>query len=113
MAIKTDFPTFFTVLARWPREVRLMTVEWEQIENEKEALECLKQNERAILVFRCDADCARRDISEDIAWSWLRELIAGGFNPEEDDMPTFIAEHISISDAIQHFSRDYIPEAAE
>ncbi len=113
MADRTEFTTFYTVLARWPHEVRLMSIEWEVIESEKEALEAVKQNDHSILVFRNDPDVPRRDVSEDIAWKWLRELITEGFSPEEDDMPSFIAELIKIEDAIKEFSDGRIPMAAE
>ncbi len=59
--------TFFTVFARWPDEVRLFSIEWEMIETTAEALAAVRQNPRAVCVFRHDPDGPHRDVSEDIA----------------------------------------------
>ena len=90
--------TYFTIFARWPDEVRLLSIEWEMIETEAEALAALRQNERAILVLRSDPDCPRRDVSEDIARAWLEELLASGFNPDQDRLPAFIGEYLTKDD---------------
>lgn len=87
--------TFFTVFARWPDEVRLFSIEWEMIETTAEALAAVRQNPRAVCVFRHDPDGPHRDVSEDIARAWLDELIAAGFDAEEDTLPTFIGEHLT------------------
>jgi hypothetical protein len=51
--------TFFRVFARWPREVRFFSIEWELIETEAEALAVVKETENAVLVFRNDPDVPR------------------------------------------------------
>jgi hypothetical protein len=90
--------TYFTIFARWPDEIRLLSIEWEMIETEAEALAALRQNERAVLVLRSDPDCPRRDVSEDIARAWLEELVAAGFNPAQDRLPAFIGEYLTEDD---------------
>lgn len=105
--------TFYTVLCRWPREIRLFTIESTTIENDAEALEAVKQNDNAAAVFRHDYDIPRKDVSEDIARLWLDEMIDGGFNPEEDNLPPFIEAHIGIEQAIRIFVDGRMPMAAE
>lgn len=90
--------TYFTIFARWPDEIRLLSIEWEMIETETEALAALRQNERAVLVLRSDPDCPRRDVSEDIARAWLEELLASGFNPAQDTLPAYIREYLTEND---------------
>jgi hypothetical protein len=90
--------TYFTIFARWPDEIRLLSIEWEMIETEAEALAALRQNERAVLVLRSDPDCPRRDVSEDIARAWLDELLAAGFDPGQDRLPSFIREYLTEDD---------------
>lgn len=99
--------TYFTLLARWPGEIRLFTVEHPLIENEQEALEAVKRNDHAAFVFRNDPDAPRRDVSEDIARAWLTEWIKDGNSPEDDEMPEFVARHISHDEAVRLFSEDY------
>lgn len=98
VAPKTDAiadQTYFTLFARWPNEVGLMTVEWSMIQTMAEALEAVKQNERTVLVFRNDPDVPRRDVSEDLARIWLKELWVHGFDPAEESVPAFIGEHLT------------------
>ena len=78
MKIASMAERIYTVFARWPREVRLFTVEWEMIENEAEALKAVKETENAVLVIRNDPDIPRTNVSEDIARIWLRELMERG-----------------------------------
>jgi hypothetical protein len=90
--------TYFTVFARWPDEVRLLSIEWKMIQTPAEALAAVRQNRQAVLVFRCDPDVPRRDVSEDIARAWLDELLDAGFNPNQDMIPAFIGEHVTRDD---------------
>jgi hypothetical protein len=92
--------TYFTVFARWPREVRLFSVEWELIETEAEALEAVKHTYNAALVFRHDPDVPRKDVSEDIARAWLSQIIGRGFDPGRDRLPEFIRQHLSADDVV-------------
>jgi hypothetical protein len=86
--------SYFTIFTRWPDEIRLLSIEWEMIETPQEALEAVRQNANAVLVFRHDPDTPRRDVSEDIARAWLEELRAKGFDSTDDTLPAFIATHL-------------------
>ena len=86
--------SYFTVFTRWPDEIRLLSIEWEMIETLGEALAAVRQNERAVLVFRHDPDVPRRDVSEDIARAWLAELEAQGLDTGQDALPAFIRQHL-------------------
>lgn len=96
--------TFFAIFARWPDEVRLLTIEHPIIETLGEALEALRQHPRAVLAVRCDPDCPPRDVSEDLALTWLDQWIAAGSNPVDDIMPAFVAEHITSDRAYEIFA---------
>jgi hypothetical protein len=86
--------SYFTVFTRWPDEIRLLSIEWEMIASPAEALAAVRQNERAVLVFRHDPDVPRRDVSEDIARAWLAELEAQGLDAGQDALPAFIHQHL-------------------
>jgi hypothetical protein len=75
--------TFFTVWARWPGQLRLASIEWDMIETEDEAIAVLRENPRAVVVFRHDSDVSRRDVSEDIA----RQETLGPFYPVRIRIP--------------------------
>ena len=94
--------TYFTVFARRPDEVRLFYIEWEMIQTAAEALAAVRQNRRAVRVFRHDPDSPHRDVSEDIARAWLAELAANGFDAEADILPAFIGEHLSPAQIAGH-----------
>ncbi len=94
--------TYFTIFARWPREVRLFSIEWALIETEVEALAVLKETENAVLVFRNDPDVPRTDVSEDLARTWLHELNARGISLSGNDLPSFIREHLSEDEIAQN-----------
>lgn len=102
--------SFYTIWARWPGHDRLFSVEWEMIETEAEVITVLRENRRAVLVFRHDPDVPRRDVSEDMALLWLRERVARGY--DQTDLPEFIAENLS-SDAIARVTHRSWPMAAE
>jgi hypothetical protein len=104
-----EFPTFYTIWCRWPGEIRLFTVEAPEIHTDAEAMAELKQHENAVRVFRHDYDVPRRDVSEDLAEQWLSDLFLAGFDPQTDDMPAFIAEHISRNRAIAEWEVSVIP----
>lgn len=90
--------TYFTVFAQWSSEVRLFSVEWEIIGTEREALEAVQQNDHAALVFRSDPDIPRKDVSEDIARLWARQIIDRGYDPTRDVLPEFISRHLTADD---------------
>lgn len=85
--------SYFTLLARWPGEIRLFTVEGPMLQTEAEVIEALEQNERAVLVYRHDPDAPRRDVSEDIARRWVSELETG-IDGLPDYLPAFIRAHV-------------------
>jgi hypothetical protein len=99
--------TYFTLFARWPREIRLMSIEWEKIHTEAEALEAVKQLDHVVQVWRNDPDVARCDVSEDVARTYLDQWIERGGNPEEDDVPEFIGEHLTTDEIMQVWNAGY------
>jgi hypothetical protein len=95
-------------------ENRPHTIEWAIPNTEAEAIAALKEFDNAVEVIRFDADTGARDVSEDLALIWLDELIRrDGFDPETDEMPSFIRRHVSHSQAMEMVRIDYIAEAAE
>ena len=85
--------TFYTILVRWPREVRLFTHEGPMLESEAEVLAALDQlSGEVACIFRHDYDIPRKDVTEDIARAAYRKLIDAGHTPS-DSFPVFIMEH--------------------
>lgn len=89
-------PIFYTLLARWPGEIRLFTVEHEMLESEDEVIAALPQHPHVALVFRHDDDAPRRDVTEDIAirlyLRWIEQ-----HDPVREPLPRFIADNIPAS----------------
>lgn len=87
--------TTFTIWARHPGQIRLWSVEAPMLQTMAEALEELKQHDRAVMVTQSDPDVPAKDVSEDLARAWLKELWAHGFDPTEENVPAFVGEHLT------------------
>jgi hypothetical protein len=87
---------FYTLLARWPGEIRLFTIEHEMLENEEEVIAALPQHPHVALVFRHDDDAPRRDVTEDIAIRLYHDWIEA-HDPAREALPRFIADNIPAS----------------
>ena len=85
--------TFYTLLARWPDEIRLFTIEHEMLEDEAAVIAALDQHPHVALIFRHDEDGPRRDVTQDIALrlydDWARE-----HDVARETLPRFIADNI-------------------
>ena len=85
--------TFYTLLARWPGEIRLFTVEHPLLESEDDVIAALPEHPRVTRIFRHDDDTPRRDVTGDIAlrlyhdWTQSHDL-------ERETLPGFIADNI-------------------
>ncbi len=90
------FPTFYTLLARWPDEIRLFTVEHEMLESEDAVIAALPQHPQVAHIFRHDDDAPRRDVTEDIAVRLYHDWIKS-HDPSRETLPAFIAENIPAS----------------
>ncbi len=88
--------SFFTLLARWPDEIRLFTVEHEMLEKEDDVIAALDQHPNVALIFRHDNDAPRRDVTEDIAIRLYRHWCKA-HDPAREPLPRFIAENIPAS----------------
>ncbi len=88
--------SFYTLLARWPDEIRLFTVEHELLENEDEVIAALDQHPHVALIFRHDDDAPRRDVTEDIAIRLYHDWCAR-HDLRAESLPPFIADNIPAS----------------
>lgn len=65
-----------------------------------EGLDWLRRQDEPLTVFEViPAEGYVRDVSEDMARLWL-----AAFDGEEEDVPAFVVEHLSIEDVQQHYT---------
>jgi hypothetical protein len=85
--------TFYTLLARWPDEIRLFTVEHPLLESEEDVIAALPEFPRVTRIFRHDDDVPRRDVTSDIAMRLYHDWMEN-HDPACEALPAFVADNV-------------------